>query len=340
MQGISDIWYYALPDGSAVGPMRKSELEQLAREGKLAGVTLVWDSGSFEWREMRRALALLSDIGVRADLAGTLPKPSPAKTSVPRSEKNARRKVAEQTRQQRLQQAEQLQARRGEAFLPVGALEPSPRPPSANQSRSDSAAAAKATAKAQAESVNRVGWALRRWCARAVDLATVALLAVAIITFAMWRIEPELARTLQSWQAEPLFLAWMALLGWVPFEALALVLTGTTPGKALFGIRVHGGDGRGVGPAAALLRSWQVAVKGLLFGIPPLTLLTQGWGFVRVVNDGQTAWDSAAHTHLSYQSIGGNRWLAGLVVGIAAWTALLEGISGRLLEKLLFDLLP
>jgi uncharacterized RDD family membrane protein YckC len=297
---------------------------------------------------MRRALALLSDNGIRADLAGTLPKPAAARPAVPKSDKQARRKADEQRRQQRTQDAERLQASRGEAFMPVGALEPSPRPPAPRPVRAGKDASTQAsdqgqtdkaqTDKAQAESVTRVGWALRRWCARAVDLATSALLAVAILTFVLGQIEPELALGLQSWQNEPVLLAWMGVVAWLPFEALALTLTGTTPGKALFGIRVHVRDGLGIGLGAAMTRSWQVLLKGLLFGLLPFTLLAQGWGFVRFVSDGKTAWDDAAQTHLSYQSIGTNRWLAGVVVGVAAWVLLLEGVSGRLLQKLLADL--
>lgn len=346
MQNLSEIWYYALADGSAVGPLSKTALERLAREGQIDRQTLVWDGGQFEWRPLYKAAALSgSGPSAPAPAAGDVPAPASPRTSQqPQSAKSQRRAAVEQQRQDRLQRRQKPD--KPAPFVPVGAGSVAiPAPPSSRATspgvklpRQDPRASSAATQTGS--SAERVPLALQRWLARAIDIATLGLLGAAALTLLASAFLPELAAL--AWQAwvEPGLLAWFALLALIPLEALALAIAGRTPGKALLGISVRNRDGRGLGPLEAITRSWQVAVKGMLLGIPPFTLLAQGWGFVRVVNDNQTAWDQAATSEVVHAPLSGTGWLRALGVTVAAWAMLLSGESADLLTDIIIDLLP
>lgn len=343
---LSEIWYYALPDGQAIGPMSKSALEKLAREGRIDRYTPVWDGGQFEWRPLHKATAQYSGGASRAEkaVAGGSPDAAPgtrsaaSKSNSPTSDKAKRRAAVDQQRRDR--QAQQKRSSKPAAFTPVGISEPLPPPPvvprpaPAVQRPDKASAAAKNNAAAE-----RVPLALRRWLARGIDIAVLGVLGAALLTLLAERFVRDLADG--AWQAleQPWLLAFFALYALIPLEALALAIFGRTPGKALLGLRLQRTDGRGLGLFAALLRSWQVTVKGLLFGIPPLTLLAQGWGFVRVVNDNETAWDKAAGSQMQYAPLTTNGWLTALAVMLVSWMSLLSGETGGRLQDLLYQAL-
>lgn len=346
---LSEIWYYALPDGSAVGPLSKAALERLAKEGAVGCNTLVWDGGLFEWRPLHKASALYGGAPAPRRPA----KPTVSAASAPgtasstaadvlrsvQSEKAQRRAAVEQQRRERMERKQKPKVEKPAAFVPVGTRQPPPPATAPTPQPLQRSAGSKAD-KAAASSAERVPLALQRWLARAIDVATLGLLGAALLTLLASAFLPEAATI--AWQAwdEPGLLIWFALLTLIPLEALALAIAGRTPGKALLGISVRSRDGRGLGLPAAITRSWQVAVKGMLLGIPPFTLLAQGWGFVRVVNDNQTAWDQAAGSEVVHAPLSGTGWLRALGVTVAAWVMLMSGESADLLTDIIIDLLP
>jgi uncharacterized RDD family membrane protein YckC len=83
----------------------------------------------------------------------------------------------------------------------------------------------------------------------------------------------------------------LTLLLVIPGNALLLGLTGGTPGKWLFGIKIVRPDGRPIGVMAALWREIRVWFQGLAMGIPLVTLFTLFAGFSWLNDDGHAPWD-------------------------------------------------
>ena len=89
-----------------------------------------------------------------------------------------------------------------------------------------------------------------------------------------------------------------ALLSVLPI-ALLLAL-GQTPGKWLFGIRVHQADGRRLGWRKALHREALVVTEGLALAIPLLTCFTLYRGMSRLNDTGTTPWDARLGCQVSH----------------------------------------
>jgi hypothetical protein len=87
-------------------------------------------------------------------------------------------------------------------------------------------------------------------------------------------------------------------------EPLMLSSWGTTPGKALFKIRLRKQDGAIPSYSEALKRSFEVWIKGLGLGIPIVALVTMGISYNELVKEKITAWDRDGGYCLSHQIIG------------------------------------
>ncbi len=77
----------------------------------------------------------------------------------------------------------------------------------------------------------------------------------------------------------------------IPGNALLLGLTGGTPGKWLFGIKIVRPDGRPIGVFAALGREVRVWFQGLAMGIPFASLFTLFGAYSWLTEDGYAPWD-------------------------------------------------
>jgi uncharacterized RDD family membrane protein YckC len=97
---------------------------------------------------------------------------------------------------------------------------------------------------------------------------------------------------------------------WVPIEALLIALSGTTPGKALLGIRIANAEGGRPSPAVALSRSMRVWVQGLGLGLPLIILVTEALSYSRLTRTGATPWDDSLALHVEYQRLGPIRIIA------------------------------
>ncbi|NLT71571.1 MAG: RDD family protein [Verrucomicrobiaceae bacterium] len=82
-----------------------------------------------------------------------------------------------------------------------------------------------------------------------------------------------------------------ALIGWHFLEAVLIHLFGTTPGKALFGIRVRKITGEPLPMKTSLGRSFYVYVLGVGFYQFPLILIGMIFSFFRIHSTGDCLWD-------------------------------------------------
>ena len=82
-----------------------------------------------------------------------------------------------------------------------------------------------------------------------------------------------------------------ALIGWHFIEAVLIHLFGTTPGKAIFGVKVKTEDGDPVPMKTSLGRSFYVYVMGVGFYQFPLILIGMIFSYFRIQSTGNCLWD-------------------------------------------------
>tara|TARA_R110002096_G_scaffold45562_3_gene122251 strand:+ start:2077 stop:2922 length:846 start_codon:yes stop_codon:yes gene_type:complete len=88
-----------------------------------------------------------------------------------------------------------------------------------------------------------------------------------------------------------------SLIGWHLVEAALIYLFGTTPGKALFGIRVANTGGGPILPLRSLGRSLYVYLMGVGFYLFPFMLIGMIFSFFRMMSTGKCLWDQ----HLGFE---------------------------------------
>ncbi len=111
----------------------------------------------------------------------------------------------------------------------------------------------------------------------------------------------------------------LALVGWHVLEAVLVHLFGTTPGKALFGIKVKALDGGRIPPMVSLGRSFYVYVMGVGFYQFPFILIGMVFSFFRLTATGQCLWDQHLKTKVEQAPLGAGR----IVLAIFAFFVLL-----------------
>lgn len=96
---------------------------------------------------------------------------------------------------------------------------------------------------------------------------------------------------------------------------------GTTPGKALFGIRVVTPEGKAIGFSAGIGRELQVFITGLAFGIPLVQIFTMLAAKRGLEQQGHCSWDPPSLRIVEYRAL--SIWLVISVwIGIVAIAAL------------------
>jgi uncharacterized RDD family membrane protein YckC len=83
------------------------------------------------------------------------------------------------------------------------------------------------------------------------------------------------------------------MLPWFAIEAVLIHVWGTTPGKALLGVRVAQADGKPPSTGASMWRSFRVWTMGLGLGIPFVVIFCQGLSFWISRRIGRPLWDTA-----------------------------------------------
>lgn len=110
----------------------------------------------------------------------------------------------------------------------------------------------------------------------------------------------------------------LLLLLWVPFGAILLSCTGTTPAKWLFGIRILSSDGHKLPLWDALDRTFSVWVQGVGFGIPIVSIFTQLFAYRRLKRTGTTLWDTSVNSNVTHKEWGPVRAITCILCVIAA----------------------
>lgn len=104
------------------------------------------------------------------------------------------------------------------------------------------------------------------------------------------------------------FMSFMAILPIsLILQALMLSTLGTTPGKALLGLRVRRQDGGHIDARSLIRRQWLLWIKGLALGLPLIDLITQYRSKERLNRAHLTPWDEAAGTDVYQDEYGPGR---------------------------------
>lgn len=160
----------------------------------------------------------------------------------------------------------------------------------------------------------------RRFWARHLDLFLYTLLIVAVLTLVF---HVNLAR---SGRLLSLVSSYLALGVMLVVEPLLLRLFGTTPGKAILGLRVTYQDGTHLSYVDAQARTWDVIARGMGWNLP-IHSLYRLWKCYRAQSDGEEmAWDWEGE--YAYGVKEGAWWRGAAFVAVyAACFALLVGMA-------------
>lgn len=151
----------------------------------------------------------------------------------------------------------------------------------------------------------------QRLLALAFDLALIALLLSL----------PSVARAGFDWRPDEGGGRFLLLLVWAAADAALLSRWGTTPGRALFGLRVHAGGAVPLFPRA-LARSALIVLTGLGAGNRVLGIVLALVAYRVVRAQGQVWWDKFTGTEVVYADL--SSWRR--VLGVLALLALLAAI--------------
>lgn len=366
MSAARDGWYVADADGEADGPLARDALARYAQRRDLDALT-VWHVDWSEWRPLltvlgagaaaaasgrdgapRRAdvaagsgaaTATAAAAAVAAAAGAALPPELAAKQqelkerlrqkleqqkatrggAVARDAvRAAREELRESMRDGKITQAELRDAARAASSAGIERSKDEAR---AGAERVKAAAAAKA-----AESSARLGQAFRRLFARLVDTLTIGMLAALPIGAAVLAERP--------WVSVAPMLPFIALWLMIPLEALFLAAGGSTPGKALFGLRVVDARGRALGFGPACARGFHVLMRGMAFGIPVVSLVFVAAAGGPLLKDGRTSWDARLGTRVEARPMSAANWQLGLVALFCAWALLGTGLWFEALDWL------
>lgn len=323
MSGLQDDWYVANPDGEAVGPLSRLELAQRAARGAFHREALAWHVEHAEWMPLSRAVSGQGALSTQQP--GSAPaRRAPEPQKPPRGDRQppppAQSRAAQDKVARETQQLRELRERLAVSTAQAGRSVPAA---SANAGTSKEAEAAR-----NAEVLQQC---LRRLLARIFDVATVGVFAAAIAWGVFAAVEPD---GTPASVPEPVVLLWLGLFLWVPIEAALLAAAGTTPGKALLGLRLAGPFGK-PGFGVAWSRAVTIVWRGMGLGIPPLTLLGILVAGVQTLNQGAAPWDRALGLTVRAAPIDGRRWqiaIAGIIfalvlLGNGLWTTIAQALA-------------
>ncbi len=272
--------FYVSIKGKKSGPFSHYEINGMLRDGEIDGDSLVWMRGQGAWEKLREIPALQSSL--RAD------------------------------------EPEEEAAEKGEIDVPdreVGGDSP-PLP----ETQSNAARTIPIAFEVRP---------LTRFWARSFDYLLVTIFVWTISDISPPQFDPDLPftellkRILEETQKEEWRqfnrLTVMAVFGWQIIEGLLLHVFGTTPGKALFGIKIKGENGRPPAIFQAIGRSFYVYLLGVGLYLFPFSIICMSIGFFRLITTGKTSWDSRLNTTVEHPPLG----LARILLAIGAFLALM-----------------
>jgi len=321
-----DGWFVADNEGLAQGPFTRAQLQALRDDGKVADDNLVWTLREAQWVPLRRALGIRYASADLPHAGKSQSGRAPAAVVARPPEQAAKSPPAPKT---------------SAAPLPGTApVRPSDDWRRSVHGSSPAAAAdallAAAKSGAIAEKRERAAQGLRRLIARQIDLAVLggigwALLSVIGVRLGLWSLgNPQL-----ELEAFAFFVPALLVLAALPLEAVAVGLSGYTPGRALLGLQVVDRSGKAPGLNLGWQRAGRVALLGQALLIMPFQLVAWGFAFAGLVGTGRTHWDKALNLTIRSTPLTANRWWAALAILAVAWSLWYEGLWMRLAYELL-----
>ena len=154
----------------------------------------------------------------------------------------------------------------------------------------------------------------RRLFARTVDVMTIGFLIFLLFSFSIGYLLPQNIDGFIKFTENPIGAVIVLYLLWLPSEALFLSLTGTTPAKWIFGIRVTRKTGENLSYTNALKRAFLVFAQGEGFGIPFVTLFTKLFAYRRLTKTGTTLWDASINSVVTHKKWGVLRAMSSVFV--------------------------
>lgn len=293
-------------EGSKAGPFSIFKVGDLLAAGKADPDTLAWHRGLEEWRPIREIPALdtlMLDYGIGAEDFGAEdedfpPPPLPPAQGV---------------------------------STPSSPIPASPAAPSSTIASPRGMFQTMATATTESELVSerrRARPFIRFW-ARMFDYTLVSVLVFQLASYEMPQpiqgeaFQEMMSRYLREMQKpEALLLArtlFFSLIGWHLIEAALVHLVGTTPGKAIFGMRVKTLAGERLPLLTSLGRSFYVYVLGVGFYQYPFILIGMAFSLIRLTRTGQCLWDQHLKAKVEQPPLGAVR----IVLAVCAFFALL-----------------
>jgi hypothetical protein len=277
--------FYLSIDGARKGPYSIFKIGDLLESGEVTGDTLAWHRDLDAWQPLQEvpALEMLRERSkARSDrdsadrpapLPAPLPAPHPAPLPLPDAESAPEPKP----------ESEPINPHADEiGTAPLPAVRPA------------------ASLPTLAEDPTRPRPFIRFW-ARMFDYTAVSVLVFHLSDLAVpqglpgEQLSEVFNRYMEEMQKpEALIFArtlFLSLIGWQFLEAVLIHLYGTTPGKALFGIRVKTEDGKAVPIKTSLGRSFYVYVMGVGFYQFPLILIGMIFSYFRIQSTGNCLWD-------------------------------------------------
>lgn len=133
---------------------------------------------------------------------------------------------------------------------------------------------------------------IKRIVASVIDFLLLAVVIYALIKLFGYDFEIVLA---EAFRTNVATLGVLALL-----EAIAVWFWSTTPGMALFGLRVTDTDGSKLSFGKSLLRGLLIFVEGSAIGLPFFGLIYIAWGInlLKLLVTGTAFWDSQLHVQV------------------------------------------
>lgn len=140
----------------------------------------------------------------------------------------------------------------------------------------------------------------RRYWARLFDLTCIFQIYIIIIFF----FSPSLYYILTQNMGEYISGYILLFFYMIFFEPMMISFFGTTPGKALLGIRIRDFYDKKISYSKAMGRGFSVWVKGLGLGIPFIQLITMVVAYTKLANTGKTSWDENYEIKVSHSRVG------------------------------------